>query len=181
MNIKKMSRGEWRRVTAKKQIICDYSFAQKNGKISLLRILEVRKPFIMHYENEAVKLADKNYSWVQLAMENDFAWFTVMFDEQDRFLQIYIDVTAGNHTGDDDPWFEDLYLDYVIDEKQIMKLDLDELEAAYAKGILTAAEYQEILAHGRMIEEYLKEHHQDLIVFFKDLLARLKKDMDQTD
>ena len=174
MQIKDMKRKEWNRITKRRQIIRDFEHRGSHGKVSLLKILEVTSPFVGQTASGCVTLADAGYTWLQLAMENDFVWFTVMFDDQNRFLQIYIDVTDGNHTDCEDPWFADLYLDYVIDEETIIKLDADELEQAHQEKQITLQQYVKALQHGAMIEQYLSSHHQQLIAFFADLQKELR-------
>ena len=181
MQIKDMKRKEWNRITKRRQIIRDYEHDGHRGKVSLLKILEVTSPFVGQTASACVTLADAGYTWLQLAMENDFAWFTVMFDDKNRFLQIYIDVTDCNHTDCEDPWFADLYLDYVIDEETIIKLDADELEQAHMQKQISLQQYVKALQHGEMIERYLSSHHHELIAFFIDLRKKLQASMIQTD
>ena len=181
MQIKDMKRSEWNRITKRRVIIRPFAHKGFHGKVSLLKILEVTSPFVSSSGSASVTLADAGYSWLQLAMENDFVWFTVMFDDQDRFLQIYIDVTDGNHTDCEDPWFADLYLDYVIDEDRIIKLDADELQQAHMQKQITLQQFVKTLQHGEMIERYLSSHHHELIAFFNDLQKKLSAAMNRTD
>ena len=51
-----------------------------------------------------------------------------MFDGDGRPVEIYVDLTDGNHTEDEDPWFDDLYLDYVFTGDRVLELDRDELD-----------------------------------------------------
>lgn len=181
MQIKDMKRSEWNRITKRRQIIRGFEHKGFHGKVSLLKMLEVTSPFVSQSPCGPITLADAGYTWLQLAMENDFAWFTVMFDDQNRFLQIYIDVTDGNHTDCEDPWFADLYLDYVIDEEIIIKLDADELEQAHMQKQITLQQYVKALQHGEMIERYLSSHHHELIAFFNDLQKKLCVLLNQAD
>jgi predicted RNA-binding protein associated with RNAse of E/G family len=141
MEIRDMRRTAWRRVKQKEQIILPCSCGNVQGKVSLLKIREVSEPFSAVFNGERIMLAERNYSWLQLAMENDFAWFTVMFDDSDRFLQVYVDLTCGNLTDRDNPVFEDLYLDYVLCEGQVKEMDADELESVTGGEDLCLKDY----------------------------------------
>lgn len=130
MVTKDMARSEWTRIRSKKQIILPCSVDGRQGKISLMKLLDVMDPFSRVYNGREIVLADNGYYWLQLAMENDHAWFTVMFDDQGKLLQIYVDITNGNHTEQDDPTFEDLFLDYVVYGDDVYELDRNELDEA---------------------------------------------------
>ena len=93
---KDMARSAWTRVLSKKQIVRGFACGEREGKISLLKILQIREPFKRSYEGREVVLADAGYYWLQLAADRDRAWFTVMFDDKGRLVQIYVDVTDGN-------------------------------------------------------------------------------------
>ena len=113
MSKKDMLRSAWTRVRSKKQIIREFACGEHKGKISLLKILELSGPFVRRYENREIVLADAGYYWLQLAEDRSHAWFTVMFDDQGRFIEIYVDVTDGNDALAENPTFDDMYLDYV--------------------------------------------------------------------
>ena len=173
MYIKDMNRSEWTIITRKDQIICDYELKNRSGKISLFVIREISEPFVKTVRGNRIILADVNYSWLQLAMEDDFAWFTAMFDDEGQFLQLYVDLTDGNHTEADIPCFRDMYLDYVVDDQEIRILDNDELNEAFQKGIITDSEYQKAKKCGMMIQESLESRHQEIISLFTTLYQKL--------
>lgn len=179
MAVKDMKRSEWKRITSKKQIIENYECHGAKGKISLLKILAVSEPFVRQCGSDFLTLADAGYSWLQLAMENDFAWFTVMFDDHDRFLQIYTDMTSGNRTDIENPCFEDMYIDFVIDRDHIDKLDQCEAEAALHNGLISPEQYDLLLKHTDMTDAYLMAHQADLIAFFEEEQKKLKRRIDQ--
>lgn len=175
MEIRDMRRTAWRRVKQKEQIILPCSCGNVQGKVSLLKIREVSEPFSAVFNGEQIVLAERNYSWLQLAMENDFAWFTVMFDDNDRFLQVYADLTCGNRTDIDNPVFEDLYLDYVLCEGQVKELDADELAAAYENGTLSETVYVKAKEHGKILYSVLQANAREITSYFENLLKRLQE------
>lgn len=172
--IKDMNRSEWTRVSAKEQFIIPCSYGKRTGKISLLKIMQVSEPFSADFEGETVRLADRDFTWLQLAMEKDFAWFTVMFDEHGEFIQIYADLTCGNQTEPDNPVFTDLYLDDVVYKGKVKQLDLDELEAAFERHDIDEETYRKALVNGKMLYEALSAHTEETVSFFEDLYRMLE-------
>ena len=175
MEIRDMRRTAWRRVKQKEQIILPCSCGNVQGKVSLLKIREVSEPFSAVFNGERIMLAERNYSWLQLAMENDFAWFTVMFDDSDRFLQVYVDLTCGNLTDRDNPVFEDLYLDYVLCEGQVKEMDADELAAAFENGTLSETVYVKAQEHGKILYGVLQANAKEITSYFENLLKHLQE------
>ena len=167
MNKRTIRRDDWYRVLEKEVIIRDFRWKGMTGKISLLQINKVSSPLSIDYGNEQVKIVDVGYSWVQIAPEGEFYWITSMFDENDRLVEIYIDMTDGNVTDSDDPWFSDMYLDYVIHIKtdSVMELDRDELEEAYRSGSVSQQQYERTLLEGDKVYQYLINYRQELKEF----------------
>ena len=143
------------------------------GKISLLMICKVSSPLSIDYGSEKVKIVDVGYSWVQIAPERQYFWVTSMFDENDRLTEIYVDMTDGNVMDEDDPYFTDLYLDYVVHGSVVEELDRDELDEAYRTGAITKIQYERTLSEGAKILRYLTESQQEL----KDFLIREQRRM----
>lgn len=168
MNIKTMRRDEWSRILEKKVRIKDFTYGDFKGKISLLKIEKVTEPLWVGYGEKKVKIADEHHSWVQIAPENGFFWITAMFDEQDKPFEIYIDMTDGNHTEAENPYFVDMYLDYAISDDMVIELDRDELEEAFANGTITQMQYERTLSEGEKLYASLKEHKEELRNFIED-------------
>ena len=175
MNIKTIRRDDWHRILEKEVVIRDFRWKDMTGKISLMLIKKVSAPITIDYGTEKVTIADAGYSWVQAAPEGQYFWITSMFDENDRLTEIYIDMTDGNVTDTDDPYFADLYLDYAVHGDAVEELDRDELAEAYGKGLITRAQYERTLAEGGKILTYLKENRQELKDFLIREQRRLKK------
>ena len=175
---KDMARSAWTRVLSKKQIVRGFVCGEREGKISLLKILQIREPFKRSYEGREVVLADAGYYWLQLAADRDRAWFTVMFDDKGRLVQIYVDVTDGNDAQAENPSFEDLYLDYVVYGGQVYELDRGELDAAFASGAISRAQYDSALAAGERIRGELSRNTDRIISFFTEQFETLRPELD---
>ncbi|MBQ7474121.1 MAG: DUF402 domain-containing protein [Oscillospiraceae bacterium] len=173
MVTKDMARSEWARIRARKQIILPFSMALRQGKISLMKLLDVSEPFCRSYNGREIVLADNGYYWLQLAVEGEHAWFTVMFDDRGNLLQIYADVTGGNDTEKENPTFEDLFLDYVLYENDVYELDRNELDEAYSSGGISRKQYEEALMAGEEIYRNFSEKPDRISAFFCDQFRML--------
>ncbi len=173
MDRRTMRRDDWTRILEKDVIIRDFRWNGLPGKISLIKIKKVSGPRFVDYGTEKVKIVDEGYSWVQFALEGAYYWVTSMFDPQDRLVQIYIDITGGNITDTDDPWFEDMYLDYVVHGDAVLEMDRDELTEAYKNGRITKEQYERTAREGDAMLVYLKENHGELA----DLLVREQRNL----
>ena len=176
---KDMLRSDGHRIRRKRQIIRDFAREGREGKISLLEILEITEPLVREYEGREVVLADRGYFWLQLGLQGDTAWYTVMFDPEGELVQIYVDVTAGNDCERENPVFDDLYLDFVVHGEQVYELDRDELEAAYASGEISGALYETALAAGERLGKLLREQREQIQTFFREQFRQLKAEWDE--
>lgn len=168
MSIKSMKRDEWSRVVEKKVIIENISCDDYKGKIALLKILKVSSPLYVNYGDIRVKIADDDYTWLQIGLENQYFWITATFDENNQLFNIYVDMTDGNIVGSDNPYFVDMYLDYVILNDTVLELDRDELEDALSKGEITRTQFERTLSEGEKVFSFLKSNRQEL----KDFVQR---------
>lgn len=173
MYIKTMRRDDWHRVLEKTYRAEDFPCGERTGKLSLLMIRRVTAPLRVDNGPGPFTIADQDYAWVQLAFPGEFAWFTAMFDDVGNLLQVYVDMTNGNHTDTDDPWFEDMYLDYALADGRVFELDRDELDAALAQAQITRAQYDRTLAEGEKIHLLLTRHAPEIERFFAEEYNRL--------
>ena len=178
--IKDMRRSEWDKVFGDEVIIEPFMRDDIKGKISLLKITKINKPYTIPFNGKEVILANVGYYWLQLAYENDYKWYTVMFDDKDNLLQIYIDITGGNETNKDNPTFKDMYLDYVVAEDGIYELDRDEIDKAFQNRIITKEEYERSLDEGQKLYRYLIKHRKELQDFFIKEYLVLKEKLEKS-
>ena len=173
MNIKTMKRDEWSRVLEKEVVIQDISCGGCDGKAALLKIRRVSAPLFVSYGDLSMKIADDNYSWLQIALEDQYFWITAMFDEKEELLSIYIDMTDGNQVDCDDPCFVDMYLDYVVLDDMVLELDRDELEDARSNGEITQVQFERTLSEGEKLFSNLKSSRQALQAFVRGKFLEL--------
>ncbi|SFQ07748.1 hypothetical protein SAMN02910358_00645 [Lachnospiraceae bacterium XBB1006] len=177
MKTKRMTRSDWKRVYRKRFYMENYEHSGKNGKISLFTIEDLRAPLLVCYQEKWITVADVNYSWLQIAFEGEYFWLTAMFDEKNCLKEIYVDMTDGNNLETEDPYFRDMYLDYVImgDSDEVIELDRDELEEAYDYGEITKEQYIRTLMEGERLLGFLTAHGEDVKELVKREQRRLKR------
>lgn len=142
LKVKYMSRSSWKRITDRKYIMIDIKEKKIKGKASLLYIKSIEEPLSKAYGKKRIIIANKNYYWLQIGIENENYWITAMYDDNSKLIQYYIDITKCNHINNIDPYFEDLFLDIVIlPNKEKIYLDIDELNKAFSEQIIQKKEY----------------------------------------
>ena len=164
MNRKDMRRSDWRRILRREYVSRDCRMYGRRGKESLLVIREVSDPLVVHDAGEDVLIAEKDYAWVQIALEGLPFWLTAMYDAQGRLLQIYFDITGGSRFDDpENPWFADMYLDVVVNSRgELYVLDRDELDAALTEGVITKDEWNKANEACARLYAYLQENRESV-------------------
>ena len=138
-----MSRKSWKRVIDRKYVVDSFNENGLIGKASLIHIKKVTSPSIKNMNRNNVVIANDNFFWLQIGLENKNYWITAMYDDNKRLIQYYIDITKRNHvSNEDDPYFEDLFLDVVFLEDEVIVLDEDELEIALLEKKITKDDYE---------------------------------------
>lgn len=178
-DIRDMKRSDWHRILERKYTVHPCKFLSMEGVISLIEIQRVTHPLTVSSDYGELTIADKGYSWVQLALKDQYFWATAMFNEKGEFLQIYFDITAGNMFQDmENPTFEDRYLDFVLyRDGKIAVLDQEELEEAWKEQKITTQEYEHTVAEGKKFYAFLTDHQQDLVCFVTEWRERFLKQL----
>lgn len=112
-----------------------------HGKAVLLTFQQVRAPLSVTYGKTRTKIVDEHFSWLQIFPDDHPHYvLTAMFNEQQKLVQCYFDITYREGCGTDGVlWFDDLYLDVILfPNHDVYLVDEDELAAALEKGIITA-------------------------------------------
>lgn len=140
VKVKPIDRRFWERVLKREYAFCDIK--ERKGVAYLIKIKEVTSPMIRIRSGEKVILADNDYYWLEIALENENFWLTAMFDPQGELIQYYFDITRKNVIDGENSYFEDLFLDIVVQKnRNILILDEDELAAALEEKVITKEEF----------------------------------------
>lgn len=139
---KYMSRSSWTRIIEREYSIIDVDENNLKGKAGLLHMKNVREPLTKFYGSNHITIVDNGYYWLQIGLENKNYWITAMYDNNEKLIQYYIDITKKNHVNNDNPCFDDLFIDVVIlSNAEKFQLDIDELKQAFAEQVITKEEY----------------------------------------
>ena len=176
IKIKPIDRNEWKRVLKKKVAYADIS--ERKGVACLMKFEEITSPLIKPCFGRDVTLVDVGYYWLQIGFENENYWLTTMFDREGNFVQYYFDITRNNVIDGEKSWFEDLFLDIIVQEKdEVEVLDADELKLALEENVITNEEFEFVNETAeKIIENVLKNRNEyDTLCFqyFKLLRSKL--------
>ena len=76
MKIKRMKRDDWHRIEKKEYRCVPFQSEEAKGLISILILKEVNAPLYVADEDKKVLIADNDYSWLQIALKNQYVWIT---------------------------------------------------------------------------------------------------------
>lgn len=178
MSIKDMKRTNWPRVLRKDYIAKDFEMDGHQGQMSLSILRELTAPLTIHYDFGDVLIADTDYSWLQIALIDEFFWLTAMYDNNGQLIELYFDITGGNRFDDpENPCFEDMYLDIAITGDTMEILDQDELDEALQNSDITQTEYDHAEKVCRELFAYLRENKAKVIDWCANAYRTLKSQM----
>lgn len=143
-------RDEWQDFHDKTYVRERIIFRGAETEAQLMHIGRADEPFAVPSKDGDLVIADSGYRWLQLAPKGERWWMTAMYDPEDRPVQYYFDITAGNDVSDGrDASFEDLYLDFVLHtDGTVVEQDRDELENALASGKIDLNQYDAAIQAG---------------------------------
>lgn len=176
MKRKHMKREEWHRVLQKEYRCMPCEFEGIEGLVSILVLKEVTAPLYVPDEDKKVLIADVDYSWLQVALKNQYFWITSMFDTKGQLLQVYFDISKGTiFEEEENPCFDDMYLDIVLTgDGRLYILDQEELEEARQEGVISEAEYEHAIVECNKLYQYLTEHKEKIMEFCKEWYQKLR-------
>ena len=143
MKIRYADRSDWTRVTKRKFSLTTMDTPEFTGHLSLLQILEVTEPLHVNLRSITLTLADTGYHWLQYFPFNACYAVTTMINAHRQVVQWYLDVTKPAEISSEGiPFHNDLYLDIaVLPSGELVLLDEDELEEAFARGEINRTDY----------------------------------------
>ena len=166
----------------KKYFSKEISVGNSKGVAGIINFFNVEKPTEVHYNFKDAVIIDDDYTWVQIAIKDANFWIKAMFDQNDKLIEIYIDVTKGNYFDDiTNPSYEDFFLDIVIPNKgHIYQMDDVELMKAYRENIISEDEYKlsKIVCHNLI--KYLDTHLKEFLDYINKLKNELRENLDKS-
>ncbi|MDK7669164.1 DUF402 domain-containing protein [Cytobacillus oceanisediminis] len=168
---------EWKRILERKYAQKYLNTKEFTGYITLLNTLKVTEPLSVSYGEKRVCIVNDGYMWLQQFPLDKKHSVTTMFNENGEIVQWYIDICYKNSIENNVPWMDDLFLDIILlPSGELIEKDADELEDAYAKGVITKSLYDLAWSELNIIKEQIKSEKFQLVNFsnkHKDILAAL--------
>lgn len=178
---KDMQHKDWFRIIKKQYISREIQIDNYHGVVSLNIWEQIAEPLFVNNSKYDVKILDNGYKWIQIALRDTHFWLTAMYDNQDKLIEIYFDITRENYFDDiNNPCFDDLFSDIVItNDKQVYILDEDELEMALSENVITKEEYGRVKDTTKKLYSYLVNNMDYVIDICQKYFNELKKYLTQ--
>ncbi len=173
---KTLNQTSWQRVTKSASAFLLLDYPGFKGVAGLFEIREVTARLIVTLLGKRTVLADRGFHWLQIGPENENWWLTVMFDADDQPIEYYFDITKDNTFCGAESFFLDLFLDVVLlPDGTITILDADELEQAFAEGLIAEDDYWLAVSTAAKIIAALPRERFRLMAFCDKIFNELKK------
>ena len=158
MKRKYADRPNWKRVLARRMIAEEVNTEDFKGHAVLICIDKVREALWVDLCGKSKCVADDGYSWLTLFVHGQPYVLTAMFDKNNCIAQWYIDICrATGFTEKGVPWYDDLYLDIIIDEDGNMCLiDEDDLQLALKQRIINVQDYDFAYLQAKVLMEQIR-------------------------
>ena len=167
-------RNDSQRLKNKVTIVEDIDTDYFTGKICLIKMIEVDGELYVDNPLGKVKIMDNGFSNLIIAPRNKNWWLTVMYDNEDNYIESYFDITRSNNFECDIPYFIDLKLDVCIpDDYNAYLLDEEELMEAYDCNAISKEEYEMAYNTARKIIEFYNSNKESYLNFIKENYEKL--------
>ncbi|MBE6107215.1 MAG: DUF402 domain-containing protein [Erysipelotrichaceae bacterium] len=140
----------------------------------VIHMKQVSEPFSVG--NPALVICNQGITWVQCAWRNSNIWATAMFDASGKLFQIYFDIADEVFIDGENTWFTDLIVDVVYQPGGTVRvLDLDELEEAVQKQMITFKQKQQAEALAERLKSALEKNFEDVEAWFEQVYEKVQK------
>ena len=143
MKRKYIDRSNWQRIEKGRCVLFNTYQERFEGYASAIFIEKVNEKLVCNLDKRQFCLADDGFVWIQrLPFEKKWS-VTTMFDENNKIVQWYFDITKQNSIDIyGQPFYDDLYLDVVVfPSGEIVLFDEDELKEALECGDITQIDF----------------------------------------
>ncbi len=180
MKRKYANRPNWKRVLSRRMMGDELSIKSFKGYAMLICIDEVRDDLWVDLCGNNTRVAGDGYCWLTLFPAGESYVVTAMFDEQQNIVQWYIDICSEiGFDKDGIPWYDDLYLDIIIDaHKNHCLIDQEDLERALRQRVIRKQDFDFAYREANRVIKLIEEDQLELLELSKqimiDLLAKLQ-------
>ena len=92
-----------------------------NGYICLVKMKNVKKPWIVKDDELEDCILDENYEWLEIYPDNEKYAITAMFDDNNNLIEWYFDISKNVGIENGIPYEDDLYIKSDLPEKSYYK------------------------------------------------------------
>ena len=175
---KTIKQTNWKCVTKSASAYLPLDYQGLKGMAGLFEIREVTTPLIVTLFGKRTVMADRGFHRMQIGPENKNWWLTVLFDAEDKPVEYYFDITKDNTICGEESFYLDLFIDVVLlPDGRILTIDADELEQAFAVGLIGQDDYRLAVKTAEKITAALPRERFRLTEFCDRMFAELKKDL----
>lgn len=145
-----------------------------NGYICLVKMKNVKKPWIVKDDELEDCILDENYEWLEIYPDNEKYAITAMFDDNNNLIEWYFDMIKTNGVENGVPYIYDLYLDLVIKSngKEVV-LDEDELKEALNNRDISKDDFNMAYKTMKKIQDKYRNNLGELIELTNKLYKRI--------
>ena len=145
-----------------------------NGYICLVKMKNVKKPWIVKDDELEDCILDENYEWLEIYPDNEKYAITAMFDDNNNLIEWYFDMIKTNGVENGVPYIYDLYLDLVIKSngKEVV-LDEDELKEALNNRDISKNDFNMAYKTMKKIQDKYRNNLRELIELTNKLYKEL--------
>ena len=117
-------------------------FKEGDTYICIKEIIDTKNPF---YISKGLCLVNNGYHIIEILPLNEKFCVRTFLNEKNEFLQKYIDISLGNGIDKETniPYYDDAFLDIIIDDNEVYVDDKEELEEAYKNKEISEDIYNE--------------------------------------
>lgn len=162
---------EWEMITDRKLAWLEF----ESGFCGAVKMLSVSEPFKVG--KKQLVICDAGITWVQCGWSDKKVWATAMFDASGHLFQIYFDIADVSVQGEM-TFFKDLIVDVVYDpDGTAVILDVNELDDAYCKNLISCAEKQLICDAAERLKSELESRSEQVNSWFEQMYEKVQKNL----
>lgn len=155
-----------------------------NGHIGLKYIKQMSKPVIVFSNGKQYTGLDKGYTILEYVPQNTGYNARVFFDTQNQPICFYFDINNGTGVQNNMPWYDDLYLDVIMECPVITKGDYhiyiddqNQLEQAKKDGLVSEQLFAKAHQIAAQLVNELKTNSNQIVARCVDDVLRIKKQL----
>lgn len=167
---------EWNRSIKKK---CVYLSQDEIQYYALIKIQHVIEPQVWNVFGKNLVVANDGYKWLVVVPKNDDYAITMYMNQKEKPILWYIDMKDGQGIDEDGvSYYNDIFLDLIVSEKrQIIEDDRDELEKAFADGIISEKQFRKANVTAKKLKQKIEKSPNWILKYCQEILKKIQKEI----